>query len=260
MDHNARAVEFGADHRLDLAGAYSVLLGIMSPEQARAARVAELLVKSHGVSREVAAKVAAGSLSPKQARAMAAAPPGHPPGRRPTPTTSSLQLRIVAGVSGTLAVIVFTMFLYAWEAEVRQAPPATTVAAEPLAATSQPMTASRRVEPVSRRRLGTDVVFDDAGRLVKVTASNPQDVLAVFCAETAQGRQPVELASTPLGQRNVWFGVFRDFKDLSQLYAVSIHKDRRTRRWSAGDGSRPLRAVPIDPTRLGDRRVAVDGR
>jgi hypothetical protein len=265
-EHYARATEFGSDHRLDVAGAYSVLLGIMSREQARAARVAELLIKSHGVPLETAARVADGTLSPEKAKRMAAGKrelESHP---HREPTTSELQLRIVAAVAGSLAFILFTVFFYAWNAQTAlpavSAPPPlpTPVAERPPDDSARAVPASRRFEPASRRPLGTEVAFDDEGRLVKVSASRPEDVLIVFCAESAPTREPLELASTPIEQQNVWLGVFRDLEDLSRLYAVSIHKDHRTRRWSVGDGARPVRAGPIDTERLGDRRVAARWR
>lgn len=252
--HQALAADLARTHRLDLPGAYSVLLGFMSTGQARAVSATERLVELHGLSHDLAAKVAAGEIGLSEARKVRAEPAG---GHRPPFFAStSVKPAVVAGVAGVLSVLLAIFFQTKRNAPVVDPPVTPAAAPAVVAATTEPSDSASR-EP--RRPPGTEVLFDDAGRLVRVVASVPQGVLLAYCQEEPS-RRPLELSSTRHGDRNTWFGVFRDYDDLERLWAITIHKDWQTRRWAAGDGTAPLQAFAIDPERLGDRRISVRAR
>jgi hypothetical protein len=210
---------------LEPAAAYSVLLGIMSIERAR----------------EVGQKAKAAVSRDSECREQ---------------PSSSVRLGAVAAVCLVLTLLVTGYFVLSWQQAIDQ------VAAAQAPAPAQPVALPPTVdapglESVSRTTPGTALLTDDSGRLTKVTASTPREVLRKFCQESGSNCEPIELASTRAEQSGMWLGVFRDFHDLGRTYALTIHRDTRSRRWTSGDGIHPLKAAPIDPAHLGSRRIAL---
>ena len=97
-----------------------------------------------------------------------------------------------------------------------------------------------------------EVSRDERGEVVRVAGPDPRTVLSGYCAagKTSVLLEPLEVLPTVPPMTGSRLGVFRDFGDLSSLFAIRIQKDRKTRRWVAGDGRRPIvhrRAPDLPP-------------
>jgi hypothetical protein len=100
---------------------------------------------------------------------------------------------------------------------------------------------------------------DSEGRALSISAPSPRLVLIEYCASASalHRYEPVELAPTVPPFPGARLGVYRDSAQLDKLFAIEIRKDPRSRRWSVGDGIRPITAV-VAPSQPPDaKRVPI---
>jgi hypothetical protein len=84
---------------------------------------------------------------------------------------------------------------------------------------------------------------DTTGQLVEVVGPDPRSVLVSFCSTGRQSgrREPIEIAPTVPPDASARWGVFRSLDNPAMpVRAILIRKDRRTGRWSTGDGRTPI--------------------
>ncbi len=91
----------------------------------------------------------------------------------------------------------------------------------------------------------TSIERDDWGRITKVSAGHPADVLSALCEATpfgACGMMEIQPTEPPFPGRRV--GRFSVRHATEQTEALTIRRDRETGRWVAGTGLRPIVSVP----------------
>lgn len=92
---------------------------------------------------------------------------------------------------------------------------------------------------------------DKMGRVVSVSAPNPTAVLRGFCRpEPSQQRcDPVEIRAAVSGAPGLRWGIFRTTDRKSGLRAIEIRRKGTVRSWTAGDGNGPIDdvAAPESP-------------
>lgn len=92
---------------------------------------------------------------------------------------------------------------------------------------------------------------DKMGRVVSVSAPDPTGVLRGFCRPepSRQRCDPVEIRAAVSGAPGLRWGVFRATDKNSGLRAIEIRRKGAVRSWTAGDGSGPIDdvAAPESP-------------
>ena len=114
------------------------------------------------------------------------------------------------------------------------------------------MSASREVVPrtdsadaVVPQGSRTSIERDDWGRITKVSAGHPADVLSALCEATpfgACGMMEIQPTEPPFPGHRV--GSFAVVHTVGQSQALAIRRDRETGRWVVGTGLRPIITVP----------------
>jgi len=86
---------------------------------------------------------------------------------------------------------------------------------------------------------------DELGRIVRVSAPDPTIVLRRFCRpEPAQQRcEPVEIRAAVSGEPGLRWGIFKPAGKEFGLRAIEIRREGAVRSWTAGDGSAPIDMV-----------------
>jgi hypothetical protein len=106
----------------------------------------------------------------------------------------------------------------------------------------------------------TSVVTDESGRATEIAGPYPGTVLIAFCR--AQGEsaffEPLEITETVPASGSARLGTFRDLDSLETPFAIRIRRDRKTRRWIAGDGKNPIPVSPAPELPPGARRLPID--
>ncbi len=90
----------------------------------------------------------------------------------------------------------------------------------------------------------TSIERDELGRITKVSAGHPADVLAALCEATPLGAcdmMEIQPTEPPFAGRRV--GHFAVGYVIEQSEALTIRRDRETGRWVAGTGLRPIVTV-----------------
>jgi len=90
--------------------------------------------------------------------------------------------------------------------------------------------------------LRATVLRDGDGRITQVTGPNPMTVLEDYCKAAAgtYELEPLELAQAAPPSPDQRFGIFRDFSHLERNRAIRIRQDRDTQHWVVGDGQTPI--------------------
>jgi hypothetical protein len=116
-------------------------------------------------------------------------------------------------------------------------------------------TASRQASAWKHVELQTDKM----GRVVSVSAPNPTAVLRGFCRpEPSQQRcDPVEIRAAVSGAPGLRWGVFRTTDRKSGLRAIEIRREGAVRSWTAGDGSGPIDEVAAPESPPGTPTIPV---
>jgi hypothetical protein len=258
-----KALDYSREHRIDLASAYSVLLGILPLEKAltipaeisydpgfreavsegylkveqaveRGDRVlyASTLAQRHGLPMRLAFLVADNRMRLSKAiaqKSAAESKSGALAGEAPSRVSSAVAvLALVAVIAG--AWVVRGKF----RAEDGRDAPAT-AGARTVAEAAGP---ARPKGP----RPWTEIFRDSSDRVTGVTGPNPRAVLGKYC-ELAPKTSPREFVRLVPSEDDT-LGVFRQD---GTLLAIAIRKDPVTDSWVAGDGS-----SPIEPSRAPD--------
>jgi hypothetical protein len=268
-----KAARLVASHDIDLASAYSVLLGLWSAEQARSRMVssgqgeqdrlrgdrkpradrvvrASTLVREQGLPWRLAFEVAAGKLTLQEAlrrKGDEAAP--RPVAslaleRRPSGRRRWLPVLIGLALGGAV------LFLAGREEAGRPETPAIgSVDTGPPRGGGQaaPRTtdgSKRSADPLADR---TETLLDEDGQITRVRGRSPVDILEAYCAATAgEDRcQPVRVELTAPVVRGVRIGVLQKVWEPGREYAIAIRRDEELSSWFAGTGLKPLQPEPL---------------
>jgi hypothetical protein len=115
--------------------------------------------------------------------------------------------------------------------------------------------ASRHVQAWKDLELQTD----ELGRIVSVSAPNPTAVLRGFCRPepSQQLCEPVEIRARVSGAPGLRWGVFRANGTEHGLRAIEIRREGAVRTWTAGDGSGPIDEVAAPDSPPGTPTIPV---
>lgn len=217
------------------------------------------LVHRHRISRTDAYRVADNEIALRQVI-----------GRRATPADSASQpVRPAVGRRWIVTVLVASTaavgFLgwHIWGSALagdRRVPASRSVKAPlPRPQTVPASLAVARTRPAERRLAVTTVRTNAEGEMVEIIGPDPVAVLLAFC-ESRSGvgeLEPIEITETVPRLGDARLGVFRDLGSLQHPVAVWMRKDRRTRRWIAGDGKGPIPTRPAPELPPGSARIPV---
>jgi hypothetical protein len=80
-----------------------------------------------------------------------------------------------------------------------------------------------------------------------VSAPDPESVLAGFCGheQFAKTLSPIALSPAVPPRPGTRLGRVRDMNNPLEELCIVIRRDRRTGKWSAGDGRRPIELQPV---------------
>ena len=261
------ALGFARVHRVDLASAYSILLGIipfskalsipgsfdydpgfreavergfLTAEQAFARGdrplYATTLALNHSLDMKTAFLIADNRMQLAEAL-QGMIEPESPEGSHPPATRPVWSAVRTAGALATITVMVLTSFPSRQTPAARAnvaAPPSTSPGAAPGAGSdsSQP----------APKRSGAVFQFDQEGRVTEVSGPDPKVVLSELCAheQFIQNLSPVALAPAVPASPGTRLGLVRDMRDLSGTRCVAIHRDPSNGRWFVGDGLTPI--------------------
>lgn len=118
-----------------------------------------------------------------------------------------------------------------------------------LSASPQAVPPTDSTDAVVAQVSRTSIERDASGRITKVSAGHPADVLAALCEATPLGAcTTVELQPTepPFPGRRV--GRFGVGHVIERSESLTIRRDRQTGRWVAGTGLRPIVTVAEEPS------------
>jgi len=89
------------------------------------------------------------------------------------------------------------------------------------------------------------VTTDERGRVVEVIGPDPRTVLRTYCVEGSKNArfEPLDVVPSSRLGPGVRIGLLRDPRHPDDLLAISIREDRESNHWRAGDGHRPLVAA-----------------
>ena len=268
LSHRART--FAKTSVIDLAGAYSVLLGIMTTEEVRALSRKRTSSDDEAIDFTAGARasgydpafqpaVDAGWLTARQAKER---------GRRDTYVT---RLRNRHGLSAAAAAkvadnrITLLEAIRRREAEARQPQGRgqegslvrtlalgvlLAAALVGLAVSRQPGTTLSNAQVNTLESRGTaEYLTDSEGRLVEVRGPSPRSVLEGYCSAVGAQRslEPLDLAPSSLPGPRSRLGLFRDKEDPTTLLSITIWEDIDGGRWVAGNEGKPLVAEVAPP-------------
>lgn len=116
--------------------------------------------------------------------------------------------------------------------------------------------ATTATTPAATAYSSTEILTDSSGRMTKVVGLDARTVLHAYCGSGSDSTfcDPLEIMDTVPPSREVRLGTFHDPDWPDEVRAVSIQRDRFTRRWVAGDGKSPIRLTDL-PEVQGDDQV-----
>ena len=92
-----------------------------------------------------------------------------------------------------------------------------------------------------------EVRTDSQGQIFQVLGPDPRSVLEAFCTATGRRLEPLDVVPTGRAGQRVRLGLLRDPQRPDSLRAITIHEDRVSGRWRAGEAGRALIADPAPP-------------
>jgi hypothetical protein len=260
------------DKTIDLPSAYSVLLGVMKPEdvhevhpaQRAAAPAAPETARSGGPSaafdpafREA---VESGRLSGKEAAAR---------GRRSTyaallasrhklPMTTAFavadnRLSLLQALRKHGAPALDPVRLRPGSSHLRRAAwilvGLLPVAAAAAALSGRPAVVRSSTGSATRTVGAAEILTDGSGRIVQVLGRDPRGVLAAYCLSADPHGRLDLLGVVPARSEGARarLGIFRRPNEPSAPLSITITEDRQANRWVAGNGRAPLAVSPAPP-------------
>jgi hypothetical protein len=203
--------------------------------------LASRLVQRHGLSTELALRVADNRISLAEARTQRRQVEHVPVSSRPATRSHKMLL------FGCAAVVVLGVGVQSWrKLSTSTAPPAPVVGRDGSAggggaspSSDGPVVAD---DPVAAATAAAEVQTDHEGRVLRVAGPDPLTVLIAYCASDsmAERLEPVELARAMPPLPGTRLGIFRDADQSGALLSIRINKDQKTRRWVAGNGRAPI--------------------
>jgi hypothetical protein len=266
------ALGFARVHRVDLASAYSVLMGIipyskalsipgsfeydpgfrdavergfLTPSEAfsRGDRplYATTLALNHSLDMKTAFLITDNRMQLAEALRGIIEPDPAELEERPETRTVWSAVR-TAGAFATVAVLMLTMFpsRHSPIANANVPPrPSTSPDAAPGAG------ASAEASTPAPQPSGARFRLDDEGRVTEVSGPNPKVVLSELCAheQFVHNLSPIALAPAVPASAGTRLGLLRDMRDLSGPRCVAIRRDPSSGRWVVGDGERPIETL-----------------
>jgi len=218
----------------------AVEAGLLSPAQAMQrgirSKYVHMLVVRHGLPDALALQVADNRISLLEALRRRGPEPG-PPVEVSVPAPPPARTRGRWGTAGLVAglLVIVAALLYRASAPSRGPAPS----------------GSPRLSSV----MGADVLSDESGRPVRISAAAPRTVLSAFCAADF-GRRFEAVDLVPLGEggdersgdsRGDMLGLMRRVGRSGEMLSIVVREDRTSNRWVAGDGSSPLEPQPAPP-------------
>ena len=102
-----------------------------------------------------------------------------------------------------------------------------------------------------------EVRTDDTGRVLEVVGPDPRLVLIVFCEASPRPNlyEPVRIVIPPR-RAGIRLGILRDVADPEPLYAIEIQ--RQDGRWVAGNGREPVAVAVAPAISPGNSPISVD--
>jgi hypothetical protein len=200
-----RALEYARAHGVDLASAYSVLLGLMPLERARSVRAEQPTAGTPSTPQEAKRRQASSENTA-------------------IPAAGGSISKSVWPVALAATLLVLTILL------VRGTGPGDPVAAGP--------------PPDRWDSSVTEVRTDEQGNLLAVSAPDPALVLLGYCEPEPSSRRcdPLQLQAAVPARPGVRVGVFRDIGS-DDRQAITIRRMESARTWKAGDDRQPIRVV-----------------
>lgn len=269
-----RARDFAREKKIDLASAYSILLGIlpmakalpipteehydkgfnesiddgfMTVQQAveRRDRVlyASTLAQKHGLSMGLAFLVTDNRMHLADALAQQAGDAS--PAVEKSQSTRTLWNIVEVGVAVVIVAVAMLMIFRPSPASPELA--RASAATAPISRAARPDRQGSQ-QPPSKLPEAVVVKTDLQGRVVEVSGPDPKTVLVGLCAQSEFSRTltPIALAPAVPPSAGDRMGLLRDMNDLSVARYVAIHRDLRTGRWFTGDGLNPLEIQRAD--------------
>ncbi len=86
----------------------------------------------------------------------------------------------------------------------------------------------------------TEVRTNRAGQVIEVTGPDPRSVLNAYCRAMAPASRLEPLRLVPSSVRGTQLGVFRHVNQDRSPLAIEIRKDQQGQRWTAGTGDAPI--------------------
>jgi hypothetical protein len=222
--------ELAESLRIDLASANSVLLGLMTLDQARALQHEIRL--GCGCKNEFDGKTQQSRKKRLSARAAS----------------------LILAITIFAAIAVGSQGWLRWQEQ--QAPNAIRNFPLDREATTRIEVES---EPPAQNRTRFEARRNLEGRLTWISAPTPEDVLVAFCRERAAAVEPcdpIEVASTRPRRNGTRLGLLRQ-RDIFEDYAITIVKNRENGWWFAGTGKNGIDPYVVAPHQIGDRRRVV---
>lgn len=250
--HFEDASKFAAASQIDLPSANSVLMGLMTLQNALSIQGQDPQVATRKGSSEAecAAETALREMEKKQ---LSRAAQMHRKIRRRMPRLES-RVALLATVGMLLAsAVVGWSGIKNWNREVAEGR-----ALEALNIVTQdkePLTVPAAKRP--RITKPTRLRHDEDGDVVRIVGPSAEAVLRAYC-KIDPAFEPIELAGLKEPRRGMRIGVFRDYNDLTKPYGIWIRRRETDRNWYAGGGTVPLRPFEVEYEALGPHRIAVE--
>jgi hypothetical protein len=230
--------------RYDRAFESAIREGYLTAEQARQRNnrqaYANALCQRYGLTMSLALKIADNRTQLSDVLRRRAEPPNRSMVSTPGISLSPRRVVWIVPVVAAMLLGLAGLTAYLWHRQVetaRQLEQRSMVRAVRRNAAPPPVSAvvTPRVE----------VERDANDRVTRMTAAKPEQVMDAICDQVAPSGfcATREIAQIIAGFPDIKIGRFTDATDLSKTWTVRLRRDRRSRRWSAGDGQRPLMAA-----------------
>lgn len=235
-------VDFAELHGLDIPAARSALLGLVTPARTRPEREAPSEQRAERQPPD----------DPRQGPRSGERVPGldidwvvHRQASRKRPIVA------LAFVSA-LIVIAAAVGYWRWGQVTEQHRSTLTETRRSVASVDPPEEPRHEAGPrEGQRPPGAIVRRAASGDVVEVVGSSPRAVLRAYCSALGQRFEALELAEAAPADDFTRIGLYRDLERPSELLALRLRRDWRTRRWAAGDGTSTVPMAHASRTRVG---------